>query len=261
LSEGVHAVVTLGALRVLVKVRMALDVSVWKLATGELGVCGGCKSQLLWPASTTLGALIPCPECGDLNSLREGSDEPGPHVDEQDQSQEPAGFHPESMGPDTSAFDDDDEATELESIPSSSPSSGPAEQLPPFSVEAEVGANAPPLPLSEAEDECPTDPGRDVPEIAGPTMLPPPQIEEPRQARSLTPTVDGVGFAAEHEPSLVPDLPLVAGAPGPTGNEFLAPRRRRPPPKPNYKGWGLVFFGMLSGLAGLVLLLLSALRL
>lgn len=260
LAEGVRAVVILGALKVLVKVRMALDVSVWNLETGELGACGGCKSPVLWSSSVGPGALTPCPECGDLNRLRPDLDETAPPKPEQDLVNT-APSEPESTGPDTAAFDDDEEATELESLLSST--SGPIEQLP-GSVEPEVEASAPPPSVSAAEEETPTDPGRDVPVLEDPVTLPAQQVavaQDVRSVRSPTPTVAGSGFTADQEPSVVPDVPLVADGVAPTGNEFLAPRRRRPPPKPDYKAWGLVFFGMVSGLTGLLLLLLSALKL
>jgi hypothetical protein len=257
LAEGVRAVVTLGALRVLLKVRRALDVSVWKLGTAELGVCGGCKSQVLWPSNATPGSLIPCPDCGDLNRVSKGSEEGGPTQAEQGLPH-PAAQRSEPLGPDTAAFDDDDEATELESLSSSSQPLGPTEQLP-GSGPSELGADVSPLPTSEVDEEAATDPGRDVREIDGPTNLP--ATQSPELVPPVTPTVDGPGFVDGQEPSLVPELPVVAGGATPTGAEFLAPRRRRPPPQPNYPGWGLVFFGMVSGLAGLVLLLLSALKL
>jgi hypothetical protein len=235
LAEGVRAVLIFGALKVLLKVRVALDVSVWNLDIGDVGTCGGCASTVLWPSATKPGALIPCPECGDLNRLI-----------------------PES-GPDAGAFDDDEEATELES-PEGFSSSSP-EQLP--GVSASPAVTPAPTPMSE--DEAPTDPGRDFPLIEGPTTLPTPSRDEPPlpmlgRSSTPTPTVDGPGFGASPEPGPAPDVPPLAGVAGSTAGEFVAPRRRRPRAKPNYAGWGLVFFGMSSGLAGLVLLALSALR-
>jgi hypothetical protein len=237
LAEGVRAVLLFGALKVLLKVRVALDVSIWNLDIGNVGTCGGCANTVLWPSATKPGALIPCPECGDLNRLKAES------------------------GPDAAAFDDDEEATELESFKGSSSSS--AEQLP--EVSASPAAAPAPLPLSEDEDEAPTDPGRDLPVIDGPTTLPAPSRDEPSSPileRSLTPTptVDGPGFGASPEPAPAADVPELRAAAGATGGEFVAPRRRRPRAKPNYAGWALVFFGMSSGLAGLVLLALSAFR-
>ena len=58
---------------------------------------------------------------------------------------------------------------------------------------------------------------------------------------------------------MVPQMPPASAA-EPTGRDFLVPRRRRAKVRPNYVGWLLVFVGMVSGLAGLVLLALSALR-
>jgi hypothetical protein len=237
LAEGVRAVLVFGALKVLLKVRVALDVSVWNLDTGDVGTCGGCASTVLWPSATKPGALIPCLECGDLNRLSAES------------------------GPDAAAFDDDEEATELESRGGSSSSS--AEQLPGGS--ASPAAAPAPIPLSEDEDEAPTDPGRDLPVIEGPTTLPTPSRDEPPlpmlgRSSTPTPTVDGPGFGASPEPGPAPDVLRLGVVEGSTVGAFVAPRRRRPRAKPNYAGWGLVFFGMSSGLAGLVLLALSAFR-
>lgn len=240
LAEGVRAVVIFGALKVLLKVRVALDVSIWNLDIGDVGTCGGCASTVLWPSATKPGALIPCPECGDLNRL----------------SAEP--------GPDAEAFDDDEEATELESIEGSS---APSVELRPEVVSAPASATTP-LPLSEDEDEdeAPTDPGRDLPVIEGPTTLPAPSKDEPplsilgrSSTPTPTPTVDGPGFGASPDPAPPQGVPRLGGVAASTSGEFVAPRRRRPRAKPNYAGWALVFFGMSSGLAGLVLLALSAL--
>jgi len=146
----------------------------------------------------------------------------------------------EPIRPDAAAFDDEDEATELASV----------EPSPPPGIKA----------MDEVdEDDAPTDPGRDMPEIPGPTPLPPPPEPAPEIPAPQATRAQGRAVVPAAEPSLVPQMPPSRTA-EPTGHDFLVPRRRRAKVRPNYVGWVLVFVGMVSGLGGLVLLALSALR-
>jgi hypothetical protein len=285
LAEGVRAVFLFGSLKLLIKVRAALDVSVWNLPLGDVGTCGGCGSKILWLPTTTSGALIPCSECGDLNRFEPESEvetevevevEPEseselqeplsltggaaslPSTDGLDliaaQEQVPSPPQSASRGPDSSAYDDDEEATELASI---EPQPSPEVETASSPIIESFGG------VDEDEDDAPTDPGRGIPVIEGPTSLPTHAgsfASDSAPVSMLSPTVGGPGFEASVEASPAAEEPPERDL-APAGWDAGAPRRRRPLPKPNYLGWTLVFVGMMSGLGGLVLLLLAALRL
>lgn len=263
LADGVRAIFRLGALRLLIKTRVTLDVSVWDLRPGQVGTCGGCSSSILWPPSTKPGALVPCSECGDLNRFsQEGVQASGgnavapdgtasslPSSDAISRIKSAGGLTTRAavqamedrleVGPASDAFDEDDEATdvlhareaEVQETFGRGISPGKAESPAPMSPEEE-----------EEEEEAPTDPGRPAADLSGSVVIPP---TVPRAA-------------ALRESTGLESAPMLKRVP--TGDAFFAPRKRRPKPKPNRLGWALVFFGMVSGLTGLVLLLLVALQ-
>ena len=270
LTDGIRAIVTLGSVRLFIKVRVSLDVSIWDRGPTEFGRCGGCSGALLWPPGTRSSVLIPCPDCGDLN--RSSVDPQAEGLPSTDKKVVPSpvranpaslpssdgieyardileGFSQrpvEAVGPDSDAFDDEDEATEL------------VKASPPEEIESVAEVE---------EDEAPTDPGRNHPLIAGPSSLPPAPAEvavaasdlvgEPVSERPVTSPESTEGSPSSPAPSAEPAGGEVAALPGSDGATV---RRRRMKAKPNYVGWGLVFFGMLSGLAGLFLLALTAWR-
>jgi len=215
-------------------------------------------------------SLIPCSDCGDLN--RSSADPQPEEVLSTDKEVVPSSVRPnpaslpssdgiefardilegfsqspvQAVGPDSDAFDDEDEATEL------------VKASPPEEIESVAEVE---------EDDAPTDPGRNHPLISGPSSLPSAQAEvavvaaddgtEPVSARPLVSPQPNEGRSSSPAPSPGLAGEGIAAAPGSNG---AAVRRRRMKVQPNYVGWGLVFVGMLSGLAGLFLLAITAWR-
>ena len=144
--------------------------------------------------------------------------------------------------PPPEAFDDEEEATEIE---------GPSTPPPP-----EIAA----LDASMDDDDAPTEPGREFPQVPpGPTSLPPGFQNASRAPAGRAPALDRPPGRERLEPSYVPESKGRSGGRS-EDEEFFAPRRprrQRQRPKPNYLGWALVSLGLVSGLAGGALLVLA----
>ena len=276
MGPGVRAVLRVGPLRLLLKSRQAIGVSVWNRATGSATECGGCGAALGIPL-VAAGVLIPCDGCGDLtrfeaSDAEAASSEPAssgavssggptglPTYDAISRLKAEQGLataaavkqmelDSEASGPARDAFDDDEEATELETAPPQLEELVKAVEETPADETSKTERVSIEKGFDGEDEEAPTDPGRAVSVALSEGLQP----AEPAQDEPGPEADRGKkGYALES----APQLPRMA-----TGADFLVPRRRRRKPKPNRLGWALLFVGLISALAGLALLLASVFK-
>ena len=257
LSDGVRFVYLVGPVQILVKVRARVDVSTWNLQHDDPRVCGGCSTELLWPPGLSPGSLVSCASCGDLNrcaaedSQAQDQEQPAleiarkhdalPRESTPAKSVEPMQDVP-GIKPPAEAFDDEEEATEIEGASTA--------------VAPEIAA----LDSIIDDDDAPTEPGREFPKAPpGPASLPPRPGEASLARSGEAPGLDRPTGPEHPEPSYVPEMKSRFGRES-DGDDFFTPRRprrQRQRRKPNYLGWALVSLGLVSGLAGGVLLVLA----